>query len=156
MQPDGVLRAQYSASTSDLRPGEARLGGQRTRVSCIRPGAQVQSGASASVVLMSTMGTATPAGLSTVLGHAATHVEWGRTMLARLLSQSLKQSCFNKCQRHSTAQRSTGTKLGEPCWGTANFHGFTSCRGKTVLVKPLRINTRKQTSRYRTYSQKGG
>lgn len=75
MQPDGVLSAQYSASTSDLRPGEARLGGQRTRVSCIRPGAQVQSGASASVVLMSTMGTATPAGLSTVLGHAATHVE---------------------------------------------------------------------------------
>lgn len=104
MQPYGVLNTQYSTGTSDLCPGEARLGGQRAWVSCVRPGTRVQSGASASVVLMSTTGTATPAGLSTVLGHAATRAEWGRTTLARLLSQSLKQPCCNKRRRHGAAQ----------------------------------------------------
>jgi len=51
-------------------------------------------------------------------------------------------------------QCGTGTTLGEPCWANASFDGFTAFRGKHVTVKPLRINTTKQTSSYGKYSQK--
>lgn len=71
---------------------------------------------------------------------------------ARRPRSPLKHSCLNKCWRHSAAQIQSWMN---PTGVTPVLMVLQALEGKSVIVKPLRINSRKQTSSYRKNSQKG-